>query len=66
MEVVEALLDVTRVGAKPIYDMASEVPLILYDVQHDNVNWIYPEGRLFPRSTVAERSRPVLARTEGS
>jgi len=34
------MLDVTRVSAKPVYDMASDLPLILYDCSFEDVHFL--------------------------
>ncbi|CAG8728938.1 14594_t:CDS:2, partial [Racocetra fulgida] len=39
--IVDDLLDIKKTPAKPIYNMASELPLVLYDCQYDNVKWCY-------------------------
>ncbi|CAG8650627.1 20789_t:CDS:2 [Cetraspora pellucida] len=39
--IVDVLLDIKKTPAKPIYNMASELPLVLYDCQYDNVKWCY-------------------------
>ncbi|CAG8765924.1 11215_t:CDS:1, partial [Dentiscutata heterogama] len=39
--IVNDLLDIKKTPAKPIYNMASELPLVLYDCQYDNVKWCY-------------------------
>eukprot|EP00026_Physarum_polycephalum_P008235 Phypoly_transcript_08314.p1 GENE.Phypoly_transcript_08314~~Phypoly_transcript_08314.p1 ORF type:complete len:505 (+),score=101.49 Phypoly_transcript_08314:107-1516(+) len=38
-QIVETLLDTTRVPAKPIYEMASEVPLVLFDCGFEDLHW---------------------------
>ncbi|XP_040297067.1 tRNA pseudouridine(38/39) synthase [Bufo bufo] len=39
-EVIRELLDVTRNPCKPQYNMAVEFPLVLYDCEFDDVEWI--------------------------
>ncbi|CAG8505400.1 9996_t:CDS:1 [Scutellospora calospora] len=39
--IIDDLLDIKKTPAKPIYNMASELPLVLYDCQYDNVKWHY-------------------------
>ncbi|RIA97369.1 pseudouridine synthase [Glomus cerebriforme] len=39
--VVDSLLDITKTPAKPNYEMASEIPLVLYDCEFDNLEWQY-------------------------
>ncbi len=41
-EVVDHLLDVTKIPKKPQYTMVSEVPLILFDCEFADVDWIFP------------------------
>jgi len=36
---VADMLDLSKTPAKPIYEMASEVPLVLYDCGYDGVEW---------------------------
>ncbi|XP_015904921.1 tRNA pseudouridine(38/39) synthase isoform X1 [Parasteatoda tepidariorum] len=45
--VIEKLLDVDNFPRKPQYDMASELPLVLYDCSYDDVNWNYDQTCLF-------------------
>jgi len=40
-DVLDHMLDVERCPKKPQYNMASELPLVLYDCRFDNINWIY-------------------------
>ena len=42
--VVSTLLDTARVPAKPIYEMASEVPLVLYDCGFEDLHWTNHKG----------------------
>ncbi|CAG8606359.1 5249_t:CDS:2 [Acaulospora colombiana] len=39
--VVDDLLDILKTPAKPNYEMANELPLVLYNCQYDNVKWQY-------------------------
>lgn len=39
--IVNDLLDIKKTPARPIYNMASELPLVLYDCQYDNLKWYY-------------------------
>ncbi|CAG8437366.1 6179_t:CDS:1 [Funneliformis mosseae] len=39
--IIDELLDVTKTPAKPNYEMASEIPLVLYDCEFDNLEWRY-------------------------
>nr|XP_006823806.1 PREDICTED: tRNA pseudouridine(38/39) synthase-like [Saccoglossus kowalevskii] len=41
--VIDELLDITENPCKPQYPMASELPLVLYDCQYENINWIYEQ-----------------------
>jgi len=45
--IVSELLDVTKNNRKPVYPMASEIPLILYSAEHAGIEWIRPEGPPF-------------------
>lgn len=40
--VVTDLLDVNKTPQKPVYDMASDLPLILYDCKFPEMEWIKP------------------------
>ncbi|EPY51420.1 tRNA-pseudouridine synthase [Schizosaccharomyces cryophilus OY26] len=42
VSIISDLLDIQKVQSKPIYDMASEFPLILYDCMFDNIEWGLP------------------------
>lgn len=37
--IISTLLNPTIVPAKPIYDMASEIPLVLYDCGFEDLHW---------------------------
>ncbi|CAG8478530.1 12915_t:CDS:2 [Acaulospora morrowiae] len=39
--VIDDLLDIEKTPAKPNYEMANELPLVLYDCQYDDVKWQY-------------------------
>ncbi|GES85723.1 tRNA pseudouridine(38/39) synthase [Rhizophagus clarus] len=39
--IIDNLLDITKTPAKPNYEMASEIPLVLYDCEFDNLKWQY-------------------------
>ncbi|KAG0286239.1 tRNA pseudouridine synthase 3 [Linnemannia gamsii] len=40
-EVIDQLMDVQQCPAKPNYDMASDLPLVLYDCHFENIEWQY-------------------------
>ncbi|KAI9029109.1 pseudouridine synthase, partial [Phycomyces nitens] len=40
-EIVKQLLDVETIDARPDYPMANDLPLVLYDCEFDNIDWIY-------------------------
>lgn len=40
-EVVKDLLNIEKVSARPDYPMASDLPLMLYDCEFEDINWIY-------------------------
>ncbi|NXG40044.1 PUS3 synthase, partial [Dromaius novaehollandiae] len=40
-EIIEELLDVEKNPRKPQYSMAVEFPLVLYDCEFENVEWLY-------------------------
>ncbi|KAF9904152.1 tRNA pseudouridine synthase 3 [Linnemannia zychae] len=40
-EVIDQLMDVKQCPAKPNYDMASDLPLVLYDCHFENIEWQY-------------------------
>ncbi|EPX73771.1 tRNA-pseudouridine synthase [Schizosaccharomyces octosporus yFS286] len=42
ISIVSDLLDTQKVPNKPIYDLASEFPLILYDCMFDDIEWVLP------------------------
>lgn len=45
-EVVQSLLDVNQVPARPNYPMASEIPLMLYDCEFENIEWNYANNNV--------------------
>ena len=46
VEVIDELLDVEKNPRKPQYTMASELPLVLYECEFEDVDWIYEEELL--------------------
>ncbi|KAI8380891.1 pseudouridine synthase [Radiomyces spectabilis] len=40
-EIVQELLDISRTPSRPDYPMASDLPLLLYDCEFEDINWIY-------------------------
>ncbi|KAG5513278.1 hypothetical protein PMAC_001649 [Pneumocystis sp. 'macacae'] len=40
-EIVKTLLDISKTPKKPIYNIAHDLPLILYDCHFQNLNWNY-------------------------
>ncbi|KAL7309590.1 pseudouridine synthase deg1 [Mucor circinelloides] len=40
-EIVRELLDINVFPARPEYPMASDLPLLLYDCEFENIHWIY-------------------------
>lgn len=53
-EIVKALLDIDQVPARPEYPMASDLPLMLYDCEFDDMNWIYAN-----ENTAAKMTTPL-------
>ncbi|OBZ88538.1 putative tRNA pseudouridine synthase C25B8.05 [Choanephora cucurbitarum] len=43
-EIVKDLLDIQKFPAKPDYTMASDLPLLLYDCEFDDIDWKYSNG----------------------
>ncbi|AMD22337.1 HGL003Wp [Eremothecium sinecaudum] len=43
ISLVQNLLDVDKYPQKPVYDLASDIPLILYDCKFDDLEWIIPD-----------------------
>ncbi|EEB07856.1 tRNA-pseudouridine synthase [Schizosaccharomyces japonicus yFS275] len=43
VDIVSELLNVEKNPCKPVYDMASDLPLVLYDCVFDNIQWEYPQ-----------------------
>jgi tRNA pseudouridine38/39 synthase len=60
-QIVETLLDTTKVPAKPIYEMASEIPLVLYDCGFEDLHWNKKEGG---EGTSDEVQRKLVAHFE--
>ncbi|GIY66176.1 hypothetical protein CEXT_745381 [Caerostris extrusa] len=44
--IIDKLLDVENFPRKPQYDMASEIPLVLFETSYEDVEWIYNEESL--------------------
>ncbi|CCJ28906.1 unnamed protein product [Pneumocystis jirovecii] len=42
-EIIKTLLDTSKTSQKPIYNIAHDLPLILYDCHFQNLNWNYGE-----------------------
>ena len=40
-EVIDWMLDIKKCPRRPQYNMASELPLVLYDCEFENINWIH-------------------------
>ena len=49
--IVDALLDIAAHPTKPQYEMASDLPLVLFDCGYKQIEWIYsePPPPRFPR-----------------
>lgn len=45
-EVIDWMLDITQCPRRPQYNMASEVPLVLYDCYYENLSWKHEPGIL--------------------
>ncbi|KFM71666.1 tRNA pseudouridine(38/39) synthase, partial [Stegodyphus mimosarum] len=45
-QIVDQLLDIESCPRKPQYNMASEIPLVLFDCAYDNIEWIYNKESL--------------------
>lgn len=43
---VSELLDLAVYPARPNYEMASDAPLLLYDIGYDDVQWVHPASAL--------------------
>lgn len=43
-DILDFMLDIQQCPKKPQYNMASEIPLVLYDCRFDNINWIYDKN----------------------
>ncbi|ESO90936.1 hypothetical protein LOTGIDRAFT_176790 [Lottia gigantea] len=41
--IIDELLDIEKHPRKPQYNMASYIPLVLFDCQYEDVEWIYSE-----------------------
>ncbi|KAF7724306.1 hypothetical protein EC973_001152 [Apophysomyces ossiformis] len=46
-EVIKDLTDITKVPSKPEYTMASDLPLLLYDCEFDNLEWTYASKKSY-------------------
>src|SRR5690242_9461605 len=42
--IIDALLDIGKNPRKPSYDLASEIPLVLWDCGFEGVHWNYDNG----------------------
>ena len=45
--ITQTLLDIDRVPRKPSYEMASDLPLVLYDCTYDDIQWHTPSDYAF-------------------
>jgi len=43
-QVVDQLLDLSQIEGRPHYEMASEVPLVLWEAAYHNIEWTYDAG----------------------
>ena len=46
LQIIDHLLDVENIPRKPQYRMAAELPLVLFDCQFEDVNWIIDKGNV--------------------
>jgi tRNA pseudouridine38/39 synthase len=44
--IVDDLLDIEKYPCKPQYQICSEHPLVLFDCQYENVDWLYERGEV--------------------
>ena len=43
-EIVQDLLNISKIESRPDYPMASELPLLLYDCEFENIDWVVGKG----------------------
>ena len=55
-EIVRDLLDIEKYPTKPEYEMAHDVPLVLYDCKFDGLQWQYPENGSILREKILRES----------
>jgi len=55
-EIVRDLLDMQKYPTKPEYEMAYDIPLVLYDCLFDDLEWIYPEESSRARNKLLQDS----------
>jgi len=52
-EIVADLLDMEKYSTKPLYEIAHDIPLVLYDCDFDGIEWRYPEKSGFQEKMMA-------------
>jgi len=52
-EIVADLLDIDKYPTKPLYEIAHDIPLVLYDCDFDGIEWRYPEKSGFQERMMA-------------
>ena len=60
-DIISRLLDIEETPRKPSYEMASELPLLLYKCSFPQLDWILPEAS--ERERVRERVRSEMERS---
>lgn len=53
-EIVLDLLDIEKYPTKPAYEIAYDIPLVLYDCDFDGIEWHYPEGSRFQEKMMTD------------
>ncbi|XP_064642012.1 tRNA pseudouridine(38/39) synthase-like [Lineus longissimus] len=60
-QIIDELFDITVHPRKPQYTMASELPLILFDCEYEDIKWIYDQENM--KSTLVNMQRLWTAET---
>jgi tRNA pseudouridine38/39 synthase len=63
-EIVKDLLNISKYPAKPQFDMASEIPLVLWDCEFPNLKWYYHDSIQDPWHAVTTLTKHVTTMYE--
>ncbi|KAG1137038.1 hypothetical protein G6F37_008002 [Rhizopus arrhizus] len=65
--IIQDLLNIDKIPARPDYPLASGIPLMLYDCEYKNIKWIYEHSNNSQSSSVQPRlTAPVVTHSHFS